>query len=426
MKYRVDLDFVAKGRYRPHRLIARGAMGEVYMAEVLEAPSEPFPQVVAIKTFPQESDFSSKAQKREIETMRIIKHPNVVELLDWGQIRDHHFLVFPFYENGSLDHFLAKNGKLSPDEGIKLLYDMAQGLSAIHERGILHLDIKPANILIGEDLRFILSDLGIAYYQFQQSKSRVKGTPLFMSPEQARGELDKLDARTDLFSMGATLFYGLQDPSVKPTDTVDVLSIRKVEGLPAKQWNLPEPYTFLSGIIKQLVSFEAHKRLSSVAEVLAKLQSHMTVSVVVNERKGEPVSKEWRDKLANDLGDPILRELLSSSGTYFKLRYFAPGSAICYEEEKSFEVFILLSGAVRISRKGVELAVENRVGSIMGEVAALIGKTRTATLEALDETVCALINGAELEQAARKIPALAVRIMKTLAQHLFERDQKSQ
>ncbi|PIE01856.1 MAG: hypothetical protein CSA81_10125 [Acidobacteria bacterium] len=425
MKYNINPDFTAEGIYRPQHLIARGAMGEVYMAKVLEAPSEPFPEFVAIKTFPPCSDFSSKAQKREIETMKILKHPNVVGLLDWGQIQDYYFMVFPYYANGSLDHFLLKNGQLSPEEAVKLLYDMGQALSAIHERGLLHLDIKPANILIAEDLRFVLSDLGIASYQFQQSGNRIKGTPLYMSPEQAKGEIDKLDARTDLFSLGATLFYGLQDASLKPTDDVDILTTRKLVGLSTQSWNLPAPYTFLSKLIKQMLSFEAHKRMSSAAELMAELRKYMTASGVSAKHGGEPVGKKWREKLARNLGDPVLRELLSSSGTYFKLRYYAPGSAICYEDEESFDVFILLHGSIRVSRKGVELAVENRVGSIKGEVAALVGKRRTATLESLDDTVCALINGAELEQAARKIPALAVRIMKTLALHLFERDRQN-
>ena len=428
-RQRVHVDFTAAGVYRSKRLIARGAMGEVHLAEVCEAPVSDFPEIVAIKTFPSQMGFSSKSQRREIETMKQIKHPNVVELLDWGTAHSCYFLVVPYFSRGSLAQVLQSNGPLTPEEGLNVLHDMAHGLSAIHERGLLHLDIKPANILIGDDGRYVLSDLGIASFQFLERSSRVRGTPLFMAPEQARGESDLLDARTDLFALGTTLFYSLHDNTIIPGDSEDILAYRRVQGFNVGDWDLPEPNGFLSDIVKKLVAFEPHRRFGSAYELRAQIESRSVVldgpgSGDSTEEKGAPVNQEWRTRLAHELGDPVLRQLLSGGGAYFKLRFFAKGEDLCVEDERSFEVFILLHGSIKILRKNRELATENRVGSIMGEVAALIGKRRTATLKATEDSVCALINGAELEQAARKIPALAVRIMKTLALHLHERDRK--
>ena len=425
MTFNNNTDFVAAGRYRSGELIAKGAMGEVLQARVLDAPPGPdFPEIVAIKTFPPDMGFSSQAQKREIETMRQIKHPNVVELLDWGFTETCYFMVFPFFQRGSLCDCLEEKNNLTPKQGARLLLDLASGLTAIHERGVLHLDIKPANILIAEDGSYVLSDLGIASFQFLERSTRLMGTPLFMSPEQARGELDKLDARSDLFSLGATLFYALHGATINYGETDNVLNFRRFEGFPLGDWQLDQPYQYLSDMVRQLVSFQPHKRFGSAQEVVAHLENSMEFSRVKTDDRGEPVSREWRQKLTKNMGDPVLRQLLSSSGTYFKLRLFRTGTVLCCEDERSFDVYILLQGSIRITRNQEELAIENRVGSIMGEVAALVGKPRTATLFAVEDTVCAMINGAELEQAARKIPALAVRIMKTLALHLFERDKK--
>jgi len=423
MKYKIDTDFIASGRYRSRKLIARGAAGEVFLADVIKPPGSPFPEQVAVKTFPNQAGFSTNAQRREIESMRLLKHPNIVELYDWGMSNGCHFMVFPYYSRGALADYLHEHEQLTPEEGVAVLRDMALALSAIHERGLLHLDMKPGNILIADDGSYVLSDLGIASFQFMGSHRGIKGTPLFMSPEQARGDLDKLDARTDLFSLGATLYYALCGSSVKPLDSEDVMACRRREGIPMEDWALEAPYGFLAKVIRKLTAYEPHLRFGSASEVISLLEQNPQNTIHGEPDRGEPVDRHWRKQLSANLGDPVLRTLLSSSGTYFKLRFFPAGRILCTEEESSFDVFILLHGKLKISRKGNVLGYEDRIGSIMGEVAALIGKPRTATLTAEEDSVCVLLNGAELEQAARKMPALAVRIMKALALHLFERDQ---
>ncbi|MEM7393338.1 MAG: cyclic nucleotide-binding domain-containing protein, partial [Verrucomicrobiota bacterium] len=101
---------------------------------------------------------------------------------------------------------------------------------------------------------------------------------------------------------------------------------------------------------------------------------------------------------------------------------YEDGDIICHEESATYEVFVLLKGRVDIIRYGRLLKVEGDEGAVVGEVAGLIGRERTATLMASGETIVAVLTVADLEQAARHLPALATRVMKTLALRLYERD----
>ena len=424
---------VLRGRasYRILRSIGRGGMGTVYLAQVEDDEAEGeerMPDEVAVKIMPGTSS-ASAVPRAEIGVMKALRHPNVVRLYDWSFDKNLSFAVMDYHARGSLLDRLKERGALAADQALRLLLDILSALVEAHGRGMLHLDIKPANVLIGRDGRFLLTDFGIAGTLFQDRARRVVGTPAFMSPEQARGEMSTLDARSDLFMLGATVWQALTaDFSIQRRPPTIVLKERKTRSFELLSRRVPPELYDLAQIIDELLEFDSHNRPGTAAEVLHRARqlsfsSSDTTMEISAPDVGAPMSAAKAEKLRQEITDPVLADLLDMEGTFFELRVYSDQRVICREGEHSYSVYVLLSGALDVLRGGKLVYVQRDEGAIVGEVAALVGSPRTATLRAQGETVVAVFKGAELEQAARRMPALAVRIMKNLASILAERDR---
>jgi len=423
-------------QYRIKCVIGHGGAGTVYLGETLKqrtSKENRIPDLVALKVMEYTGTRPDESRRAEISLMDGLHHPNVVKNHDWGIDGNCLFVVLDYCEQGSLLRRVLREGVVSAETATRLLREMLNALVVTHRLGILHLDIKPGNVLIGEDGRFLLSDYGIARSLFQKDTNRVTGTPAFMPPEQARGENIKLDGRSDLFALGATLWYVITgDFSHKDLSQREAIRLRERTTLPRLRDRVSSEYIDLANIVDSLLIFDQRRRPGSAAEVLQRMDELDPVSSSSTgeweriSRRGTKLTHEWRVKLRDQIADPVLRELLKRWGKFYRLRLYKKGELICEEEEHSFEVYILLHGKVEVTRHGKLLAVEEREGAIMGEVAALIGSARTARLSAQGDVVLASLNGAELEQASRIMPALAVRIMKGLATRFAERDMIAQ
>jgi len=201
------------GPYLVKRELARGAMGVVYVAS-----HEVLGRDVALKVL-QGTAAGERALRRfatEAEALAKLQHPNVVALHEVGTARGMPFLVMDLIEGESLEETIER-APLSSKEAARVCEGLARGLQHAHERGVLHRDVKPANVLIAKDGRPLLTDFGLAFQRaiLDDESERLTrsgqllGTPHFMAPEQARGALDQIDARTDVYSLGATLFSAL-------------------------------------------------------------------------------------------------------------------------------------------------------------------------------------------------------------------------
>jgi len=197
------------GRYVLEKELGRGAMGTVYLGR-----DPKINRVVAIKTLPISQEFDeTEVQKvkerffREAETAGRLNHPNIVTIYDAGEEHDLAYIAMEYLQGKDLTHYLRPDKPLPLAWVLRNIARVADALDYAHKQNVVHRDIKPANIMYNEDDDSIkVTDFGIARIT-ASSKTKtgvVLGTPSYMSPEQLAGK--DLDGRSDLFSLGVTLF----------------------------------------------------------------------------------------------------------------------------------------------------------------------------------------------------------------------------
>jgi serine/threonine-protein kinase len=193
------------GRYEVQGLIGRGGMGMVYRARdrVLD-------EVVAIKILRPDFAQDPKMAERfrsEIKLARRVRHRNVCAIHDYGEDRGLLFISMEFVEGTDLKRLLRERGALDADLAYDLAVQVAEGLQAVHEAGIVHRDLKTPNIMLDARGHARLMDFGVAKRVGEGTlteQGHIVGTPEYMSPEQARGE--KVDSRSDLYALGVLTY----------------------------------------------------------------------------------------------------------------------------------------------------------------------------------------------------------------------------
>ncbi|WP_373067759.1 protein kinase domain-containing protein, partial [Gemmatimonas sp.] len=220
-------------RYRLEREIGAGGMATVYLAEDLRHHRS-----VAVKVLRPELSATLEHDRflREITTTAGLRHPNILPLYDSGEGAGFLFYVMPFVEGESLRDLLARDGQLPIEDVLRFADEIANALSHAHGRGIIHRDIKPENILI-ENGHAIVADFGIAQAVGVSGDEKLTvaglaiGTPTYMSPEQASG--DVIDARSDLYALGCIVYEMLAGtpPFTGPT-AIAVMMRHAIEPVP--------------------------------------------------------------------------------------------------------------------------------------------------------------------------------------------------
>ena len=191
------------GRYSIDRELGRGGMGIVYLAREVHLD-----RLVAIKLLPPAKAVDSTLRERFLREARLaakLSHPNIIPIHAVEDTGEFVFYVMAFIDGETLAHRVRTRGPCAASEGTRILREVAWALAYAHDQGLVHRDVKPDNILLeGSTNRVLVADFGIAA-AMDDALEGVSGTPEFMSPEQALGA--RLDARSDLYSLGATAFY---------------------------------------------------------------------------------------------------------------------------------------------------------------------------------------------------------------------------
>jgi eukaryotic-like serine/threonine-protein kinase len=194
-------------RYRLERVLGEGTYGQVHLAR-----QDVLGRKVAVKILHRRHGSKRdeiRAFANEALILADLNHPGIVPVYDAGWTDDGFFyIVSRFVEGGDLSTFLTK-GRHSPEQSARLVMAIAEALGYAHSRGLVHRDIKPANVLIDLPQKPLLTDFGVALRDIDFGRgSGLVGTPAYMSPEQARGEGNRVDGRSDIFSLGI-VFYEL-------------------------------------------------------------------------------------------------------------------------------------------------------------------------------------------------------------------------
>jgi serine/threonine-protein kinase len=277
-------------RYKILGELGRGAMGVVYRAE-----DPALDRVVALKTILLSDDVDNRKEYEERFALEAraagkLNHPNIVTTFDFGEEGDLAFLAMELLEGTDLRTRL-KDGALPTDEAVEIALQVAEGLAYAHERGVVHRDIKPGNIMLLERGGAKIMDFGIARQQredFKTSTGMVLGTPRFMSPEQIAGA--SVDQRSDVFSLGVVLYEMLTGQMLfAGADSPQIAhAVTTLEHEPPSRRNR-EVSSMLDFVVARMLKKDPAVRYQDAYEVATDLRTCLA------ELQGRPPAEAKRD-----------------------------------------------------------------------------------------------------------------------------------
>jgi WD40 repeat protein/serine/threonine protein kinase len=278
------------GRYRILRMLARGGMGEVYLAHDTELDRD-----VALKVPQFQTDRSPDVLerfKREARSAAMLLHPNICPILDVGEIGGIHYLTMAYVEGISLADVARREPPISQREVAILIHKLALTLQEAHAQGVVHRDLKPSNIMINRRGEPIVMDFGLAWLTDagRPGEERLTqtglalGTPAYMSPEQVKGARDSVGASCDIYSLGVILFELLTGKlpfqgSVR-TVLANVLTEEPVSPSTIRAGIDPE----LEGICLKAMAKSPDNRYASMSELADALARYLSSQVEPSRR----------------------------------------------------------------------------------------------------------------------------------------------
>lgn len=261
--------------YKIRRKLGAGAMASVFLGRQLSLDRS-----VAIKVLPKK--FSTNVQfierfYKEGQAAARLNHPNIVQAFDVGQAGEFHYFVMEYVDGKTVYDVIRKQGKFSEKDATSIIRQMALALQHAHERGLIHRDVKPKNIMLTKDGVPKLADMGLARAvsdkeAAEAEKGRAFGTPYYISPEQIRGKID-IGPQADIYALGAT-FYHMATGQV-PFDGNDPTSVMhkhlKGELVPPDHIN-PKLSAGVSEVIEMMMARDRSHRYRNCEEVLSDLE----------------------------------------------------------------------------------------------------------------------------------------------------------
>jgi len=262
------------GRYEIIGEIGRGSMGVVYKAR-----DPAIGRLVAVKSIPE--TFGLEENKREEFIKRLrqeamtagrLQHPNIVIIYDVGETEQGPFIAMEYLDGVTLRDVITAGKKISLNQLVEIISQVADGLDYAHQKAIIHRDIKPANIMIVADNRVKIMDLGIARFPMSEltKEGKLVGSPSYMSPEQLSGK--SIDGRSDLFSLGVCIYQLMTFKKPFPGESVNEICYKIVHDdyVPVAEHNHELPPEF-EDFMRIALSKNRDERFQSGAEMVEAL-----------------------------------------------------------------------------------------------------------------------------------------------------------
>jgi serine/threonine protein kinase/WD40 repeat protein len=253
--------------YRIETLLGRGGMGAVYLAEQLRLKRR-----VALKLLTPELAADERFRERflrESELAASIDHPNVLPVFDAGEVDGRLYIAMRYVEGTDLRKLLADDGRLDPERAVTIVGAVAAGLDAAHARGLVHRDVKPANVLLAKDGHVYLADFGLTRSAGEGSpeeKPHLSGTLGYVAPEQIDGELP--DPSADIYSLGCVLFECLAgQPPFPGSSPVGLLFAHLEKPPPSLHQQRPELPAAVDPVIGTALAKDPAERYRSCQEL---------------------------------------------------------------------------------------------------------------------------------------------------------------
>lgn len=282
--------------YRIEDVIGRGSTGVVYRARQLAVD-----RAVALKVLHPELAGKGNAIRRlqrEARTTARLTHPSIVSAIDMGETRGRWWYAMELVEGESLAERLRTKGKLSERETLRLVIPLVEALQHAHEHGVVHRDVKPANILVDTEGRPHLVDLGLALVEDDPAITRhggTLGTPHYLSPEQARNPAN-VDIRSDIWSLGATFYHAVCGrPPFVGASVAEILSGVLYARVQEPSELAPNLSRGLALVLRKCLSRAPERRYQTPRELLEDLE-------LLRERRDVKIRASTLDPVAGDGG----------------------------------------------------------------------------------------------------------------------------
>ncbi|MCM8539823.1 MAG: protein kinase [Lentisphaeraceae bacterium] len=397
--------------------IAVGGMGRVLLAKDKIIDRE-----IAFKVLHEDMEENNEMYRQFVDEARItglLEHSNIVPVHSLGiNAEGHVYFTMKFVNGDSLLEAIEQLSKGNQEYldyythfmRLRIFRKVCDAVSFAHSKNVLHRDIKPENIMIGAYGEVMLMDWGIAKFKdaaerasssdveldlaepMQTLDGTIKGSPAYMSPEQARGEMAEYDTRSEVFLLGATLYHlmTLKPPYYDNEVSVMVVKAEKADFVPpgkaAPDQQIPDE---LSHIIQKAMSLNKDDRFQSVADFTNAIDNLMSGQIMSTKKKYKA-------------GEDIIRH--GDSGN---------------------EAYVIVEGEVEVYKKFAgKKTVFTRLhaGDVFGEMASITDTVRSASIAAITDTTCLLITPETLTEQLHKMPPWLEKIITALSNRLLSMD----
>lgn len=271
-------------------MLITGILGQGAGSIVYEATDRVLGRKVAVKVMksPRKRKPSSQSGIDEARSLLLISHPNIVKVHAIDTRQGEPCIIMERLPGASLKEMVDNRQRMDEARALQVAVDVASGLRATNRRGLLHLDVKPGNIMFDEEGTAKLLDFGFAAFDLDAEPSEIVGTPYYVSPELVRQEVP--DSRSDMYSLGATLFHLI---TAKPP--FNGKSIKKIlngrlgrTSPPDPREHVPTLHEKTAGLLMQLLAEDADDRYRSYDDLLADLRDALEKVTRRDHRKGTP------------------------------------------------------------------------------------------------------------------------------------------
>ncbi|MDP7035865.1 MAG: WD40 repeat domain-containing serine/threonine protein kinase [Planctomycetota bacterium] len=284
----LGIDRPLGGRYELLERIGRGGMGAVFRARHIGL--ERFCAVKILQADPDIHGEQVDRFRQEAMATAQLTQENIVTIYDVDRDQGYDYLAMELVTGGSLSERLDQESRLPWRKAVELTRQSALGLQAAHAKGIIHRDVKPANLMISEEGKIKVTDFGLARLSEGTAHisrtGQIVGTPSYMSPEQARG-LRSIDARTDIYSLGATLYHLVSGRTPFEATSATACLVKILQETPRPLMEVDESLPpDLSHVVSRMMAGEQKDRYPNMGEVISdldRLLSGRSVDLVIQE-----------------------------------------------------------------------------------------------------------------------------------------------